>query len=141
LRLASEDVEFLHWLQELSTSPNSSRGLEVLSDVKTADGLLAIVAPEKLLLLGFIIFNKHKAWDILQLINGVRECQRKDEQEICDKAHSYTSVLPLLAICETPHLPTLTELHYRKAPASLHQEHESLAVAKTCPQAWLVLLS
>jgi hypothetical protein len=73
-KLASEDVESLHWLQELSTSPNSSRGLEVLSDIRTGDGLLAFVAPKKLLLLGFMVFNKSKAWDVLQSINEVREC-------------------------------------------------------------------
>jgi hypothetical protein len=60
------------------------------------DGLLAVVAPEKLLLLGFMVFNKHKAWDILQLINEVRECQRKDGKGICDKAHGYTSIRPPL---------------------------------------------
>jgi hypothetical protein len=45
----------------------------VLFDVKTADGLLAIVAPEELLLPGFMVLNKNEAWSFLQLIIEVRE--------------------------------------------------------------------
>lgn len=43
---------FLHWLQEPSTSPNSSREPDVLDDVeKAVEGLLVNVVPERLFLL------------------------------------------------------------------------------------------